>query len=827
MGDTKRGLQWEGEFPNPGMVRQSSSSTRLRARGAPSNEVDQLKQANDTMLLASLRHDLRNIGNEMVVGVMEHVDGRLDKLDDELSGVMKVLTDARDSTVMNVLEQLRIRIIEILGDAGWPLQVDFAGLQEEFRTGEVLRLRSYQEKMDEWAPRLERDPQVLQEILEMKRQQEHLHKETLEALGGSRHEVGAMHDSLGSEIKLLSEEMRQLRQESAQERKEILSKLLQAEVDERERKVDLTPVLNMLKKVHEVNDTGLAEVRQEIVRLKESMHQGITQVQEDVQTAQEHSKGKGEDMWTQTVSENKTEATQTDDRFWKARKNERKKGETTNVTIVDPNSSARELATPKKKRASRVHKGPKVFQDADKMRQQVRKSLINKPPNDFDKYHPDGRARRIVLSPTFDAIVYVVVLLNVIWIGVDVDHNGEAVLINAAVGFQLVEHAFTIFFVGELLVRFLAFREKRDALKDRWFICDSLLVVMMVIETWLVTIVLLALGGGDGVGAVGGATIIRLVRLVKLARLSRLARLVKAIPELIIFVKGIRDAAPTVLAVFVLWIIFVYSFAIMLVQLKGEIGDSETLEALFGTVPRAMNTLLLDGVLADNAPLVKEAAAVNPAFWPLLVAFCLLVTVTLSYMLIGVLCETVRTIASTERERITVGNVARFLREEWQSCLHIDTKECITKAQFQSLLMDPIIARFIAENGVDVIVLVDMFDFVYDDAVKGSGEANDGMSFQSFVDIVLNMRGSNVATVKDVEAQVRQIRTMMHKSLKENYDKVQEAMTQGFNESAKSIKDLRKLWLGEDDSESSKAGSADDHRDDDDHHDDEQHEDSD
>merc|ERR1719235_3147965 len=83
------------------------------------------------------------------------------------------------------------------------------------------------------------------------------------------------------------------------------------------------------------------------------------------------------------------------------------------------------------------------------------------------------------------------------------------------------------------------------------------------------------------------------------------------------------------------------------------------------------------------------------------------------------------------------------------------------------------------------------------------------MSFENFVDIVLNMRGTNVATVKDVEAQVRVIKAMMQKSLKDMHDKVQDAISHGFNKNQESIKGLRKLWLGEDDSESHTYGGSD------------------
>merc|ERR1712190_672808 len=109
----------------------------------------------------------------------------------------------------------------------------------------------------------------------------------------------------------------------------------------------------------------------------------------------------------------------------------------------------------------------------------------------------------------------------------------------------------------------------------------------------------------------------------------------RAIPELIVLLKGIGVAARSVSAVFMLWLIIIYIFAVIFVQIAE--GDMKTGD--FENVPTAMNTLLLDGILPDTSDIVNSGAQENPVFWPLIMSFVLLASLTLSYMLIGVLVQ--------------------------------------------------------------------------------------------------------------------------------------------------------------------------------------------
>ena len=62
--------------------------------------------------------------------------------------------------------------------------------------------------------------------------------------------------------------------------------------------------------------------------------------------------------------------------------------------------------------------------------------------------------------------------------------------------------------------------------------------------------------------------------------------------------------------------------------------------SLFPSVPEAMNTLLLDGLLADYSPMIKSLGSQSPILWIIGLAYVLLVAITVLYMLVGSLDHT-------------------------------------------------------------------------------------------------------------------------------------------------------------------------------------------
>merc|ERR1719158_2635346 len=81
----------------------------------------------------------------------------------------------------------------------------------------------------------------------------------------------------------------------------------------------------------------------------------------------------------------------------------------------------------------------------------------------------------------------------------------------------------------------------------------------------------------------------------------------------------------------------------------------------------------------------------------------------------------------------------------------------LLKADFDKFLIQPDVAMIIQDVGVDVVGLLDMADMIYEDKVK----KGKGLEFPDFIDVVLNMRGTNPSTVKDVKQQIRFMKNEM------------------------------------------------------------------
>merc|ERR1719487_2866143 len=120
---------------------------------------------------------------------------------------------------------------------------------------------------------------------------------------------------------------------------------------------------------------------------------------------------------------------------------------------------------------------------------------------------------------------------------------------------------------------------------------------MMVLETWIFTIILVLFMPDGGSGGGGNAGIMRLARLLRLSRMARMGKLLRVMPELMIMIKGMKAATRSVFFTLVLLVVIMYVYAIAFVQLA---DGTEVGEKWFPAVPESMYTLLLYGVFLDN-----------------------------------------------------------------------------------------------------------------------------------------------------------------------------------------------------------------------------------
>jgi len=392
---------------------------------------------------------------------------------------------------------------------------------------------------------------------------------------------------------------------------------------------------------------------------------------------------------------------------------------------------------------TKLEQGGHVFVDADAMKERVRKNLT-KPKYDVkDFYKKEGMWQMIATSHMFEMVTLVVITLNAIWIAVDTDLNDAPILLEAAWPFQVVENMFCVYFTFEWVSRFFSFAHKRHCLKDPWFVFDSVLVGTMVLETWVMTVIILITGPNGNTGG-GNASVLRVARLLRLSRMARMVRLLRAMPELMIMIKGMVAASRSVLFTLLLLILLMYVFAVAMTQL---LEDTAVGEKYFGTVFKSMYSLWLHGTLLDDVSIMSDRLLkLSPIYLGIYFFYILLAALTVMNMLIGVLCEVVSATAATEKEEMLVTYVNEKLRSVVK-LIDQDGSMSISKAEFKQILENAEAARCLQDVGVDVVNLVDFADAIF---IDDSGEEELELSFSKFMEVVLNLRGSNHATVKDI-----------------------------------------------------------------------------
>eukprot|EP00440_Ansanella_granifera_P022716 gb/GFBE01024674.1/.p1 GENE.gb/GFBE01024674.1/~~gb/GFBE01024674.1/.p1 ORF type:complete len:814 (+),score=189.10 gb/GFBE01024674.1/:1-2442(+) len=427
-------------------------------------------------------------------------------------------------------------------------------------------------------------------------------------------------------------------------------------------------------------------------------------------------------------------------------------------TQTDPNMFQAQTGKARKtvkKQHQHKDEPPKVtIGGADQLAQQAKEASMRPPYNVFDYYYDTGCCQALAKSVCFDRLTLLLIALNAMWIAVDTDLNDATFLIDAHPVFIVAENTFCFSFLMELFVRFMAFEKKRNAFRDFWFNFDLLLVVMMIVETWLVTAAMYFSGKSSFNAGTGTVSMLRMLRLVKLLKLSRVAKFLRAFPELVIISKGIRYASRSVTIFFVFSLLIVYVFAVICRQL---LDGHPSGQVYFHSVPGSMNSLLLTSMFPGVAKMTNEVTEDAAYMWPLLVFFFLIVSITVMYMLVGVLVEVVGVISTVEKESLTVGFVANELRDELTKLgYNIDLP--ITKTEFEKILIHPRIAKIVSAVGVDVDILCGMLDIIFEDAEK---KGFVGMPFPSLVEVILAMRGSNPATVKDSKETLRIMKAML------------------------------------------------------------------
>jgi voltage-gated sodium channel len=292
-------------------------------------------------------------------------------------------------------------------------------------------------------------------------------------------------------------------------------------------------------------------------------------------------------------------------------------------------------------------------------------------------YWKDGLWRKIATHEIFLNGTLAVISINALWMSVDTNYNDASSLLMAHPVFQIAEQLFCVYFSFEWFVRFMSFERKLDGRKDGWFVFDSILVALMLMETWGLSCI--EAFSENKATLPFPASVLRLFRLL---RLSRLMRMLRSLPELLILIKGMVTAIKSVVYVLALLILFLYVFGIAFKQLS---SPYEFHSAFFESIPLAMYSLFIYCTFLDDLAYFGDSIRFeSPECYLLSLVFIMLGSMTVMNMLVGVLCEVVGGVAVTEREEMAAEK-ARFNLEAIVDTLDTDKNKKIIYKEYREI----------------------------------------------------------------------------------------------------------------------------------------------
>jgi voltage-gated sodium channel len=218
--------------------------------------------------------------------------------------------------------------------------------------------------------------------------------------------------------------------------------------------------------------------------------------------------------------------------------------------------------------------------------------------------------KKIKSSLFFQYSVTIVILLSSVLIGVETYDISQKYL---NILFTL-DSIITIFFVTEILIRFLAEEKKIDFFKDGWNIFDLMIVISSLIPS--------------GVGSS--------VVVLRLLRLARLLRIISFLPELRFIIESLVESIKQSASILILTFILLYIYGVAGVIVFGDIigGRFETLGASLLTLFQIMT-------LSSWETIMLPITEIHPWSWIYFVSFIFMSSLIILNLFIAVLVDIV------------------------------------------------------------------------------------------------------------------------------------------------------------------------------------------
>ena len=210
----------------------------------------------------------------------------------------------------------------------------------------------------------------------------------------------------------------------------------------------------------------------------------------------------------------------------------------------------------------------------------------------------------------FQFTVVIIIILNAILIGATT-YQLDPLFLNFI---HVLDYIITVFFVIEILIRFIGEKEKKNFLKDGWNVFDTVIVFISLIpipnnSSFLV---------------------------LRLLRIFRVLRLISVIPELKKIIEAILASIKRVFYVSLLLFVILYIYAV-----AGNLIFSENDPARWGDLGISLITLFQVLTLSSWENVMLPMQSIYPFAWVYFISFILICSITILNLVVAILVDVV------------------------------------------------------------------------------------------------------------------------------------------------------------------------------------------
>lgn len=299
--------------------------------------------------------------------------------------------------------------------------------------------------------------------------------------------------------------------------------------------------------------------------------------------------------------------------------------------------------------------------------------------------------REVVRTRPFLLTVALIITANAVYMGIEARTQERKSWRNVEV------IMFTFIFLVELTVRFIATIPVKRFFKSAWNLFDLLIVAVSIVDNILVIIL-------RNTTEIGSFSVLRSLRLIRVIRVFRLLRVLGGLWKL---VRGILNAAYTLIWTWVLLAVVIYIFSIVSTRLIGHAhrGDAY-IEEYFGTVFRSMLTLFQATTTEGWADIAREVMKLQPWSAGFFILYLHVTTFAILNVMIAVIVES--TLDEADQSKLkSAEKRLEDLRKAYEKIYKVfldgdsDQDGVLTQQEFLEHLEQPKVSRYFEEIGID------------------------------------------------------------------------------------------------------------------------------